>query len=512
MIFKINNTLEDSSISTYKILIKFILLSFALVQIVISNFNLYVIFTVFLIIFFTFLTIELFFNKKNLIFYFFPCVLLFSLNFVFLSGPLIFKTIFLQNVNDNLHTPVFTFFIASVYQLTANLSFLYYKKNKKLINFSKLIASKIFKPMRSFDETSIRYMFFIFILVTFNRYYLIFFDRGINSTTDFGDVTVKILYQLSLFYYLPLILTFKYFFLDRRLNKFIFYSIITFYIVNSFFLSLAGNARSDFYSLFIILSVLIFFYKFLLSNKFVSFSKVYILFLLIVIISSYSIVSNSILKNRSDRSVLTPKDLLFKSLDPKQLIMPSIKDYYEGMTYTENELIDRLVNIKFLDYSLKLSNNLSNKDAQQFTEIVIGKYLSIFPQNFINIFSKNFKKKDYLIATGSMLEKYNYGSYRGGKLNVGSYLAELKVMLNSYILTFMTVFVFFIFIYILIQSFQIITDNEIIFSPVIFVISPNLFFLVASDTSLDFVYILIRGAFELVILYYILSFFKKKSY
>ena len=111
-----------------------------------------------------------------------------------------------------------------------------------------------------------------------------------------------------------------------------------------------------------------------------------------------------------------------------------------------------------------------------------------------------------------MLEKYNYGSYRGGKLNVGSYLAELKVMLNSYILTFMTVFVFFIFIYILIQSFQIITDNEIIFSPVIFVISPNLFFLVASDTSLDFVYILIRGAFELVILYYVLSFFKKKSY
>ena len=85
MIFKINNTLEDSSISTYKILIKFILLSFALVQIVISNFNLYVIFTVFLIIFFTFLTIELFFNKKNLIFYFFPTLLIFSLNLVFLK-------------------------------------------------------------------------------------------------------------------------------------------------------------------------------------------------------------------------------------------------------------------------------------------------------------------------------------------------------------------------------------------------------------------------------------------
>ena len=512
MIFKIDNTLDDNTIHSYKVVVKFLLLSFGLIQIVLNNFSLDVFFTVFIILFFTFINIELLFNKKNLIFYFFPCVLLFTLNFVFLSGPLIFKTIFLQNVNDNLHTPVFTFFIASVYQLTANLSFLYYKKNKKLINFSKLIASKIFKPMRSFDETSIRYMFFIFILVTFNRYYLIFFERGINSTIEFGDFTGKILYQLSLFYYLPLILIFKYFFLDRRLNKFIFYLIITFYIASSFFLSLAGNARSDFYSLFIILFVLIFFYKFLLSNKFVSFSKIYILFLLIVIILSFSMVSDSILKNRSDRSVLTPKDLMFKSLDRKQLIMTSIEGYSEGMTYTENELIDRLVAIKFLDYSLKLSNNLSNKDAQQFTEIVISKYLSIFPQNFINIFSKNFKKKDYSIATGSMLEKYNFGSYRGGNLNVGSYLAELKVMLNSYILIFMTVFIFFIFIYILIQSFQLITDNQIIFSPIIFVISPNLFFLVASDSSVNFVYLLTRGAFELVLLYYVLSFFKKKSY
>jgi hypothetical protein len=144
MIFKINNTLEDSSISTYKILIKFILLSFALVQIVISNFNLYVIFTVFLIIFFTFLTIELFFNKKNLIFYFFPTLLIFSLNLVFLTGPLIFKTIFLQNINSNLDLPFFSYFIASMYQLTVNLAFLFYKKSNKFINLSKLIANKIF--------------------------------------------------------------------------------------------------------------------------------------------------------------------------------------------------------------------------------------------------------------------------------------------------------------------------------------------------------------------------------
>ena len=74
MIFKINNTLEDSSISAYKIFIKFILLSIGFFQIIINNFNLQVIFTVFLIIFFTFLTIELFFNKKkfNLLFFFQP--------------------------------------------------------------------------------------------------------------------------------------------------------------------------------------------------------------------------------------------------------------------------------------------------------------------------------------------------------------------------------------------------------------------------------------------------------
>ena len=218
MIFKINNTLEDSSISTYKILIKFILLSFALVQIVISNFNLYVIFTVSLIIFFTFLTIELFFNKKNLIFYFFPTLLIFSLNLVFLTGPLIFKTIFLQNINSNLDLPFFSYFIASMYQLTVNLALLFYKKNYKFINLSKLIANKIFKRMRLFEEPNIRYMIFIFFIVFINKYYLNFLDQGPTKTSDFGDVGFKILYKISLFYYLPLIFSFKFFFIDKKIK------------------------------------------------------------------------------------------------------------------------------------------------------------------------------------------------------------------------------------------------------------------------------------------------------
>ena len=512
MIFKINNTLEDSSISTYKILIKFILLSFALVQIVISNFNLYVIFTVFLIIFFTFLTIELFFNKKNLIFYFFPTLLIFSLNLLFLTGPLIFKTIFLQNINSNLDLPFFSYFIASMYQLTVNLALLFYKKNYKFINLSKLIANKIFKRMRLFEEPNIRYMIFIFFIVFINKYYLNFIDQGPTKTSEFGDVGFKILYKISLFYYLPLIFSFKFFFIDKKINNFTFYSIILFYMASAFILSLGANRRSDFYTIFLILFILISFYKIFLSNNFGSFSKVYILFLLVIIIFSNIFISSNILKNRSDRFSLKPKDLLLQSLDFSQPINHRSKSVYEqGMTFTDNEIIDRLIQIKWLDYNLRLAKNLSYKDAEEFTETVKGKYLGIFPQNFINIFSKNFKKQDYVVATGSMLEKATYGRYLGGALNVGSYLVELKVLFNSYFIIFIVVFILFLFTITMVQSFQLNTDTEIIFAPIIFIISPHLFWLVASDTSGQFVYFFIRGAWELVLLYYILFFLSKKN-
>ena len=69
-------------------------------------------------------------------------------------------------------------------------------------------------------------------------------------------------------------------------------------------------------------------------------------------------MSSVILDNRSDRSTLMPIDLLFQSLNRTQQITPSVNDNSEGMNYTNNEIIDRLIQIKFLDYCLKLSNNL----------------------------------------------------------------------------------------------------------------------------------------------------------
>ena len=64
----------------------------------------------------------------------------------------------------------------------------------------------------------------------------------------------------------------------------------------------------------------------------------------------------------------------------------------------------------------------------------------------------------------------------------------------------------------MIQSFQITTDTEIIFSPVIFVISPQLFWLVGSDASVLLTYFLVRGSWELALLYYILFFFSRKKF
>ena len=512
MNFKVESTFGEIDFNKSKLFIKFFVFSLSLLQIVVSNFDLNVVSIVFFVSFSTNLLLNFCFNKKYFIFYFFPTFILFSLNFVFLTGPLFFKSIFLQSIDTNLSSPVLTYLLASIYQIIAIFALLFYSKNNFFFRISKKITNNILFPLKSFEELKISHALFIFIILIFIEFFINFIDGGVNQFSDFGDFWIKTLYRMSILYYLPLILFFKFFYIDKKISKSFFLTIIFIYMLSGFIFALSSNSRTDFFETFIILGTCSIIIKFFIATTKKTFSNILISIALLLVILISSFISNTILNNRTSVFNITPNKLLFLSLKDIKGTPSNLTRFEQGSTYTGNELLDRFVNIKLFDYSLMLSNNVTINRRTEFNNIIFNKYLGIIPQPFINIFDKNFSKAKYVISSGSMLEKSFFGDFQGGKLTQGSYLIELKVIFNSYVLTFFVIFILFILMFIVVQSFQVNTNTEIIFSPLIIVFAPTLFWLTHEDSSSAIIYFLVRGVWEIVFLYYLLLFFKKKNF
>ena len=514
MNFKIDNTLDELDFNKFKLIIKFILYALCIFQIVISDFNLNAIAIVLLICISTNLLLHFTFNKKNFIFYFFPTFMLFSINFVFITGPLIFQTFFFQSIVSNLSSPVSTFLIACIYQIVGIFAFSFYLKSN-LSNLSKKITKKILVPMRSFQELKVSHVIFLLIVMILIKYYLNFIDSGINKFTEFGDVGMKILYRISSFYYIPLVFFFKFFYVDKTVNKTSFIFVIFTYVVAGFIFALSSNGRTDFFEILFFLVALSVIINFFIMKKKKSFSKIIILSFALSIVVISSFISNTILENRKIRNNVNAKELFFLSLNNLNNLKPSPtrKIIFGNMeSYTGNKIIDRFVNIKLMDYTLMVSKKLSLNQRKEFNDIVLNRYISIFPQPFINIFNKNFSKAKYVISTTSIIEKVFYGDFRKGILTQGSFLIELQIIFNSFVLMYIVIFFLYLLLFIIVQSFQNNTNTEIIMSPLILCTIMGLFRLTHDDSTIGIVYFLTRGVFEMVLFYFLITLFIKNNY
>ena len=79
-------------------------------------------------------------------------------------------------------------------------------------------------------------------------------------------------------------------------------------------------------------------------------------------------------------------------------------------------------------------------------------------------------KIDYAIADGSLVDRIYYGYDIGGLLNSGSYITTLFIILDSYILMYLVIFVLFLFIFIVFNSLQKKNELSFVFSPLVYVL------------------------------------------
>jgi len=169
-----------------------------------------------------------------------------------------------------------------------------------------------------------------------------------------------------------------------------------------------------------------------------------------------------------------------------------------------NFFMDRILATKFLDKTMYYSKNFSEAQKNEFTGMAINRLISIFPQNLIHFFNKDFMKKDYLIATGSLVDRISYGYDKGGLLNTGSYLTELFIILDSYMLLFLFVFVCFVILFTVLDSFQKKNKSSFVFSPLIAVLFTNLVTVTHSDNLLGIISFFSRGFIQTIFLNFLI--------
>jgi len=514
MIFYRENIIKDAALLKIKKFFLIFLTLLSIIQLYISNFNETDLLIVLMILFSTFFMMIKIFNSKYIIEHFIPFLIVFFLNISYLSGPLIFKTILFQGVSSNLFLPIKTFAIASVYQIVVVLTLVFYVSSIQLKKISSFIANRIVFNLKGYVVPSLNFLYFIFIFFIINKIYLDIFDQGVNAFTEYGNIKMKILYGLDLFCYLPLFCSFHLFQL-KKINKKHLYFILLLYCVSGAFFGLASNSRTTLFIFFFYLLFLVSFYKIFFFKKYSKFGNIITIIFVSIVLLSANFINETMLDLRKYRLELSAMELYKLSIGNK-LTPENIGKQLSEESYTDNLILDRIITVKFLDMTLYYSQDFNKSMRSEFSNFVQKRLLIILPQNLINIFNKKYRKIDYHIANGSLTKRIYYGYDKGGLKGAGSYLSELLIIFDSYMLLYLIIFVLFLFIFTIFDSLQKKNELSFVFSPLLAVLIFRFIGLASAGGVGGIISLCTRGFIETVILNFLiisiyLKFFKNNE-
>jgi len=514
MIFYKKNLIPNIKLLKIKTNFLIFLTLISVIQIFISNFNTIDTLITLIILFTTYWMMEKIFNKKYIVEFFIPFLIVFYLNWSYLSGPLILKTFFFQNLTSNFFLPIETFIIAIIFQILLVLVLLFFESSIKLNKISTFISNKIIYNLKGYVVLNRTFLYFLLLFLFINRLYLNVIDQGVNSFTEYGNISMKLLYGFNLFYFLPLI-HFFYLFQVKEISKGKIYFIFFIYILSGFFFAITGNSRTQIFLFFFYLLFFVNFFKiFIFENYSTTLNfKFFILIIFILIIGNK--LSQNITEDRIYRSDISAMEL-FKLSTGERLEGPEIEHFLGDESLVGNPIADRLISIKFLDKSLYYSKDFNKSQKKYFKDFINKRFLFILPQNLTNIFDKEYIKEDYAISSGSLVERTYYGYDKGGLKTSGNFLAELMIIFDSYIVICLLIFIMFLIVFIITQSFQKKNPSSNEFSPLIIVLLIGIVNVINADSLMGILSFTFRTFSETIFLNFIiiliyLNFFKKNE-
>ena len=438
------------------------------------------------------------FNKKY--FFKFPItfLMIFFSHFMNLGGALYLKSLEFSLITENLRLPLSTILKLMIFNILIILSHKLYR-NSRFSNNIKFSFNNFLEKLNLINFKKIPVLYMLSIIAILGK--IFYFSPGISIGTQSVFAGPKLLQDLiigiQIFIFLPVIIFFSdSLFNIKQNNKK--YLIFALYILCILFVSIITNSRSIFFDVILsilIINFLLFLFEKVKINKNFYLKLILVFFLVVPLFSLLENVSKNYIAERSDYYEKTPSESLKSFINnivnednleiyEKSIIRSNLiffkENYYKSTIF--NRINFLLVHDNF-NYAKTL---LTNPQKENIKELQVNKIISIFPQPIINMFKKEFIKRDYsTISTASYI--YGILDYSHGKLSMGSGLMTAYIILDKWIYLFLLFF--FIPFFIFLDSFY--NNKLMIFSPFILIFfyttgSGILSFLTATEISVWF--------------------------
>ncbi len=511
MQIEIKDFLSDFLFLKIRRITYFITFIFSLIQIFISSFDINILIILFLINLISIINLEITLQRDKLLFYLIPSLLVIFVNLFYLLFPLYIKTFLGGSILDNLELGIKSFYISILYVIVTSLCFSFFVKKTNFSNRDDLNRPLLTK-LNVFEYLNVKSSIIIFLVLFSIKLYLFFYQNSFVIHEEFGNIFLKFLFGFDQFFYLPIILMFNLYYLNR-ITKFFFINFLVLNILLSIFFAISTNSRTEIFQMITIIFFCYFFFFLQGKIKINGIKFIFILFLLILFSFIFENISKKLLKVRGIQYETSPIEL-FKITsglsDVNYKILDINTDQNLEYIYTGHNVLDRFTPIKYLDKALYDSSYFGFSDYEDFSKFSRFKMLSLFPQNLINIFAKDYKKSEYKVAIGSKIERLAYQRF-GGDLNKGSYIVELLLITNSYILTFVLVALIYLTFFFIVSFFQKVNNDKIIFSPIILLFVFEILYASQSDSLAYFITFFFRTPIEMILLINILYIFNSKD-
>jgi hypothetical protein len=458
------------------------------------------------------------FNNKNISDYPISSNIIFVSYIINIGGVLYFKTITTSLITDKLNLPLNTILYLIIFNFVIIISHYFYTKSG-ILNIITNNISNFFLRNKLMTINDNNFLIFLGSVTIILKIFYYDLNATIGSQTietgQFPGYVKDIIVGMHYFIFAPFLIIFsnKLYNINDSKKYTNFFVIYIFAII---FISMSINNRSLLLDivLFILFVSFIFF-----QQEHTKFNKSLLLKLVIILIFFFpltnflDVVSKSYLLERSFYNQQSPIVNFKKTLsriynynDTKIEINNLFKEieYFQSEEYYDNSILNRFNILLVNDNINYVFQNISSRKINEIKQLEINKIISILPQPVINLFDKNFNKRDYLrVSMGS----YIYKSYDPGAIGILS-IGSLPFSMIHYFKLLWPIYLFFlsILIFVFFDSFYY-KKNKFLSPIIIFLFYTTAGSILNIFTSTDISKLIsnvVRLTPQTVILYFIL--------
>jgi hypothetical protein len=366
-------------------------------------------------------------------------LMIFGLNFTLVTGPLIFQTLDWRSFTFNLDVPLKTIGIAVSLSLLALITHLFYRGSPSVRQLRAAFGVRVLSPFGVFRPPSDAQLWMMGFIGLAAMWFT--GTPEAKAGIEYGDVSGKFFQALIPFTVAPfLIPAAGALFRPGRSTTAMPWLLLAGYFALLLGVALARNSRGAFSSVLLVLGLCLLLAALMrglrIERRAVA-AIVIVGAMGVPLLGALSDVSTAMLINRSARDEVSAPELMRRTMevmgDKQALELYRARSEIISAGYSEvyirNNFFQRLTLLKFLDLTLKNSEQLSEDQTAYARQAFVNKLIGVLPTPVISAFGLKVDKRDLRYSGGDL---YRFLASRGrlGGFVTGSAIADGLVLMG----------------------------------------------------------------------------------